>query len=117
MADLGERAARKLRELGEKTLDPGTRRRVKEEIKKRFDQAKVQLKKLEVEFRKPENREKAKEQIKLAKARLAGLKKQFMKKERQARAYAMKNPEKALALAAAAGALVGAVWVAIKKRK
>jgi len=53
----------------------------------------------------------------LAKARLAGLKKQFMKKERQARAYAMKNPEKALALAAAAGALVGAVWVAIKKRK
>ena|SRR5579883_3104944 len=116
MATLREKAAQKLKELKAKALDKDTQRKMKDEIKKRFDQAKAQLKRLEVEFRKPENRMKAREQIRLAKARLAGLKRQFVKKERQARSYTLKNPEKALALAAAAGALVGAVWAGIRKK-
>lgn len=117
MANIREKAARKLRELREKALDKETQRKVREEIQKRFHQAKDQLKKLEVEFRKPENRMKAKEQVRLAKARLAMLKKQFLRKERMARAYTQRNPEKALAVAAAAGALVGAVWVGIRRHK
>lgn len=117
MAILRERAARKLGELKEKALDKETQRKVKAEIQKRFHQAKDQLKRLEVEFRKPENRMKAKEQVRLAKARLAALKRQFLKKERMARAYTQRNPEKALAVAAAAGALVGAVWVAVHRKR
>lgn len=117
MATLREKAARKLRELRERALDKETQRKVKEEIQKRFHQAKDQLQKLEVEFRKPENRMKAKEQIRLAKTRLSALKKQFLKKEKMARAYTQRNPEKALAVAAAAGALVGAVWVAVHRKR
>jgi hypothetical protein len=117
MATLRERAAQKLRELKEKALDKETQRRLREEIKKKFGQAREQMEKLEAEIRKPENRQKVEAQIRLAKARLLKLKREFVKKQRQARVYTEKNPEKALAVAAAAGALVGAFWVAVRRKK
>jgi ElaB/YqjD/DUF883 family membrane-anchored ribosome-binding protein len=117
MATLKERAAQKLRELREKALDKETQRKVKEEIQKRFTETKDLLKKLETELRKPENRQKAEEKIKLAKAKLAKLKAEFLKRQTQAKAYTENNPEKALAVAAAAGALVGAFWVAVRRKK
>ena len=87
------------------------------EIKKRLKQGREAIDRIERELRSPENQQKAKAKLKEAIAKVEKLKSEFRKREKQAVAYARKSPEQALVVAAAAGALAGAIWVAFRRRK
>lgn len=54
---------------------------------------------------------------KKAKAQLARAKKAVMSAEKKVRSYTSKNPRRALAIAAGTGALLGAIAVALARRK
>jgi len=119
-----DKASAKWKEMRDKIKDKEAQRKIKGEIQKRLKQGKEVIQRLEKELRDPENRKKAEDQLAKAKAQIAAakaklekLKVEFKKKEKQAVDYTLKNPEKALAVAAAAGALAGALWMAIKRKK
>ena len=112
-----DKAVKKLQELREKLEDKETRRKIKDEIDKNLKLGRETLLRLEKELSDPENRAKAAEQLRLAKAKLQRFKQEFQKKQKKAVDYTRKNPEKALAVAAAAGALAGTLWSALRGKK
>jgi ElaB/YqjD/DUF883 family membrane-anchored ribosome-binding protein len=114
---LKERARAKWNEWKHKLQDKENRRRVEEEIQKRLKQGKEAIDRIEKELRDPENRARAENKIRDARKKLAALKVEFNKKRNQTVVFTKENPEKALVVAAAAGALAGAVWVALRRKK
>ena len=114
---LKDKASAKWNEFKQKLQDKENRRRVEEEIRKRLKQGKEAIDRIEKELRKPENRQKVEAKIREARQKLVRMKTAFRKKQAQTVAYARKNPEKALVVAAAAGALAGAVWSALNRKK
>ena len=112
-----ERVSAKWSELKQKLQDKENQRRVKEEIAKRLTQGKEAIHRIERELRDPETQARLENKLRDAKVRAARMKEVFKKKEREAMSYTKKNPEKALMVAAAAGALAGALWVAFKRKK
>lgn len=114
---LKERLGRKMKDARERLMDPGERRRLKAEVTARLKKGKETLRALEKKYNTPENRAKVVAKWKEAKTRVARAKKEFLKKERQAVAYTQRNPEKALAVAAAAGALAGALYTVLHRKK
>ena len=114
---LRDKAAKKLKELKAEALDKENRRRIKEEVRRRFTEGREKLRQIEKKLADPETRRKAEEELKKVRARYAKMKVEFQKREQQARDYTQKHPDKALAVAAAAGALVGALWMAVRRRK
>lgn len=112
-----DKAVKKLQELRAKLEDKETQRRIKDEIEKNLKLGREALLRLEKELSDPENRARAEEQVRRAKTKFLQLKKEFVKKQKQAVAYTKGNPEKALAVAAAAGALTGAIWSALRRKR
>jgi hypothetical protein len=112
-----ERASAKWTELKQKLQDKENQRRVKEEIAKRLTQGKEAIHRIERDLRDPETRARVENKLRDAKARAVRVKETFKKKEREAMAYTKESPEKALVVAAAAGALAGALWVAFRRKK
>ena len=55
--------------------------------------------------------------VKKAQAEIKKMKDKYVAAEKKAREHVKKNPEKALLLAAGVGAVIGAVTIAILKRK
>ena len=110
------KVVKKIHQWVDKAADLSTQRRIKEEVTKRLKQGKEAILRVQKELTKPENRARAMGQVKRANAALAHLKKEAIRRERQAMAYAKKNPEKALVVAVAAGAAAGALLLALKRR-
>ncbi len=104
-------------ELKQQLQDKENQKRVKEEIEKRLKQGKEAIERLEKELNDPENQTRLENKLKDAKAALAKVKAEYEKRKKEAVAYTQKSPEKALVVAAAAGALAGALWVAFRKKK
>ena len=112
-----ENASEKWNEWKQKLQDRQNRKRVEAEIRKRLQQGREALSRLEKELTSPQNRQKVEAKIREAREKLAKMKAEFRKKEAQTVAYTKENPEKALVVAAAAGALAGALWVAFRRKK
>ena len=109
-------AAMKLKGWVDEAKDAKTRQRIKDEMLKRLKQGKQAIARLQREINNPKNRAKAIAELKRIKAALLHLKKEAGRRERQAVAFAKKNPEKALAVAVAAGAAAGALLMALKRK-
>lgn len=107
----------KLEELKKKALDKDTQKKVKVEIDKRIREAKDVIQKVEKELKDPENQARVMNSLKDAKAKFRKLESEFKAQKNKAVAYAKENPEKALAAAAAAGALAGLIMGALKRKK
>lgn len=105
-----------LNELLEKAKDAKTQKKVKEEVAKGIKKGREAIARLQAEINKPAFRAKAAAQVKRAKEALAHLKQEAIKRERQAVAYAKKNPEKALVIGVAAGAAAIALLAVLRKR-
>ena len=86
-------------------------------MKRKLAAGKEMIRKLEKEIRDPKNREKLKAKLAQWKVKVARLKTEFKKKQRRSEAYVRENPGKAVALAAAAGALAGALLLSLRRRK
>jgi len=104
-------------EVKQKIQDKENQKRVKEEIEKRLKQGKEAIERLEKELNDPENQARLENRLRDAKADLAKAKAEFEKRKKEAVSFTQKSPEKALVVAAAAGALAGALWVAFRKKK
>jgi len=114
---LREKASTAWSELKQKIQDKENQRRVIEEIEKRLQQGREAIDRLEKELRNPENQARVENKVRDAKVKLAKAKAEFEKRKKQAVAYTQKSPEKALVVAAAAGAFAGALWVAFRPKK
>jgi ElaB/YqjD/DUF883 family membrane-anchored ribosome-binding protein len=114
---LRDKASAAWSELKQKLQDKENQRRVKEEIEKRLKQGKEAIDRIEKELRDPENQARLENTLRDAKAKVVKAKAEFNRKKSQAVAYTKDNPEKALVVAAAAGALAGALWVAFRRKK
>lgn len=114
---LRDKASAKWSEWEQKLQDKQNRQRVEEEIRRRLKQGREALHRLEEELTSPENRRKVEAQIREVRKKLAKMKAEFKKREARAAAYTKKSPEKALVMAAAAGALAGALWAAFRRKK
>lgn len=112
-----DKASAKWNELKQKLQNRENRKRVEDEIRKRLKQGREAIDRIEKELRKPENRQKVEAKIREAREKLTKLKAEFKKREAQTVAFTKENPEKALVVAAAAGALAGAVWSAFHRKK
>jgi ElaB/YqjD/DUF883 family membrane-anchored ribosome-binding protein len=104
-------------EVKQKLQDKGNQKRVKEEIEKRLKQGIEAIDRVEKELRDPENQARAENKIRNAREKLKKAKAEFNKKKAETVAYVKANPEKALVVAAAAGAMAGALWSAFRKKK
>lgn len=104
-------------ELKQKIQDKENQKRVKEEIKRRLQQGREAIDRIEKELHDPENLARMENKVREAREKLKKAKAQFDKKKAQAMNYTKENPEKALVVAAAAGALVGALWTVLKRKK
>ena len=112
-----KRAAKKWSELKQKLQDKENRKRVKEEIKKRLKQTQEAFDRVEAELKDPENQARVENKLRDAAEKLKKAKAEFAKKKVEAIDYAKEHPEKALVLAAATGAVVGALWTAFHRKK
>jgi hypothetical protein len=113
---LKEKASAGWDELKRKVMDRKSRRKLQEEVRRRLREGRETIRRVEREMKNPGNRAKIEAKIKAAEAEWVRLKKEFRKKQEQAVTYTQKKPEKALAAAAAAGALVGALWAAFRRK-
>ncbi len=104
-------------ELKQKLQDKQNRQRVMEEIQKRLKQGREAIDRVEKELRDPENQARLENKLRDARLKVSRAKAEFNRKKTQAVSYARENPEKALVVAAAAGALAGAVWAALRRKK
>ena len=104
-------------ELKQQIQDKENQKRVKDEIEKRLKQGRAAIERLEKELKDPKNQAKLENKLREAREALAKAKAEFTKRKKQAVSYTQKSPEKALVVAAAAGALAGALWVAFSKKK
>jgi ppGpp synthetase/RelA/SpoT-type nucleotidyltranferase len=104
-------------ELKQKLQDKGNQRRVKEEIKRRLQQGREAIDRVEKALQDPENRARMENKLRDVRERLKKAKAEFDKKKAEAVNYAKENPEKALVIAAAAGAMAGALWSVMRRKK
>jgi ElaB/YqjD/DUF883 family membrane-anchored ribosome-binding protein len=107
----------KLKAAKDRFSDPTEARKLREKVEKTLKEGQKTLLQLEKKYNTPENRAKVAAKVKEAKAKLLKAQKDFKKKQKQAVAYTQKNPEKALAAALAAGAVAGALWTALHRKK
>ena len=107
----------KAREVGKALMDKKNQAKVKAEIGKRLAQGREQLVKLEAKLKDPKTRAALKKSAAEAARKVKALRVRFQREERKAENYTRKNPRKALLIAAAAGALAGALWISLKRRK
>lgn len=107
----------RLKAAGKRISDPAETRKLRRKVEKTLKKGKETLVRLEKKYNTPENRAKVAAKVKEAKAKLLKAKKEFKKRQKQAVAYTQKNPEKALAAALAAGAVAGALWTALHRKK
>jgi ElaB/YqjD/DUF883 family membrane-anchored ribosome-binding protein len=114
---LKEKASAVWSDLKQKVQDKENQRRVKAEIDKRLKQGHEAFERVKKEMKDPENRARIENKMRNAREKLRKAKAQFSKKKAQAVAYTKKNPEKALVVAAAAGALAGALLMAFRRKK
>ncbi len=114
---LKEKASAQWNGLKQKLQDKENRRRVEAEIRKRLQQGREAIERMEKELRDPQNRAKVENQLRDLRQKLSKAKDEFNRKKSEAVAYTKENPEKALVVAAAAGALAGAVWSALRRKK
>lgn len=94
--------------MAKKTTKKSVKTEIKSDAKKYQDIAKKEILKAKAKFVKEHKDVLAK--LKLAKDR-------FVKEEKKARAYIKKNPEKAAAIAAGIGAVIGMTIGALKRKK
>jgi ElaB/YqjD/DUF883 family membrane-anchored ribosome-binding protein len=104
-------------ELKKKVLDKDTQKRVKAEIDKGLKKAKEAIDKVEKELKDPENQARVENSVRDAKAKLNKLKLEFKVNKARAVTFTKAHPEKALAAAAAAGALAGVILAALKRKR
>lgn len=114
---LKEKASKAWSELKQRIQDKENQKRVRLEIERRLKQGKDAISRVERDLRDPETQARIENKLRDLKARAGQAKKTFVAKKNQAVVYSRKNPEKALVIAAAAGALAGALWVAIHRKK
>ncbi len=114
---LRERASEAWNELKQKLQDKKNQERVSEEIKKRLKQGIEAIDRVEKELKDPKTQARMENKFREAREKLRKAKAEFNKKRAQTVAYAKNNPEKALVVAAAAGALAGALWSAFRNKK
>jgi ElaB/YqjD/DUF883 family membrane-anchored ribosome-binding protein len=114
---LKEKASKAWNELKQKLQDKENQKRVRLEIERRLKQGKDAIDRLERDLRDPETQARMENKLRDLKGRVVKAKKSFVEKKKQAVAYSRKNPEKALLIAAAAGALAGALWVTVNRKK
>jgi ElaB/YqjD/DUF883 family membrane-anchored ribosome-binding protein len=113
-----QRKVRKtVRRLVAKATDPALRRKAQEAVGVALKQGRETLLRYEKELSNPATRRRLREQWKHAKADLGLLKTELKKRERQAVSYAKRQPEKALAAAAAVGIAAGIVVAALRRRR
>lgn len=114
---LRDKASKVWSEVKQKLQDKENQRRVKEEVERRLRQGREAIERIEKELKDPENRARLENKLREAQEKFKKTKAQFDKKKAQAMNYTKDNPEKALVVAAAAGALVGALWMVLKRKK
>jgi len=107
----------KFEDLKKKVLDKETQKRVKAEVEKGIGKAKEAIAKVEKELKDPENRARLENHLRDAKTKVKKLQVEFKAQKAKAVAYTKQNPEKALAAAAAAGALAGVLLAALRRKK
>lgn len=107
----------RLKAAKERFSDPAEARKLREKVERTLKEGKKTLLELEKKYNTPENRAKVEAKIKEAKSKILKAQKDFKKKQKQAVAYTQKNPEKALVAALAAGAVAGALWTALHRKK
>ena len=112
-----EKASEAWSELKQKIQDKKNQQRVEEEIKKRLKQGIEAIDRIEKELKDPEIQARMENKFRDAREKLKKAKAEFMKKRAQTVAYTKDNPEKALVMAAAAGAMAGAMWSAFHRKK
>ena len=112
-----EKALEAWSELKQKIQDKKNQERVAEEIKKRLKQGVEAIDRVEKKLRDPKTQAKMQNKIREAREKLKKAKAEFNKKRAQTAAYAKNNPEKALVVAAAAGAMAVAIWSAFHRKK
>ncbi len=114
---LKDKASAAWSDLKQKLQDKENQRRVKEEIERRLKQGREAFDRIEKELKDPENEARVENKIFDAREKLRKAKAQFNEKKARAVAYTKDNPEKALVIAAAAGALAGTLWTVFKSKK
>jgi ElaB/YqjD/DUF883 family membrane-anchored ribosome-binding protein len=107
----------RLSELKRKVLDKRTQERVKAEIEKGLGKAKELIEKAEKELKDPENQARLENDLRDAKAKIEKVRLEFKVHKARAVTYTKAHPEKALAAAAAAGALAGVILAAMKRKR
>ena len=112
-----EKASAAWSELKQKLQDKENQRRVKEEIERRLKQGREAFDRIEKELKDPENEARLDNKLFDAREKLRKAKAEFTKKKTEAVNFTRDNPEKALVVAAAAGALAGALWTVLKRKK
>ncbi len=91
-------------------------KKLKDQIQKHLTEGKSKLIWLENLFTGEKNQEKIKTGFDQSKEKFITLKKRFVEFEEKAVHYTEKNPKKALAIAGAAGLLVGTLWNSFQKK-
>ena len=114
---LQEKVSTMWNEVKQKVQDKENQKRVREEIEKRLEQGKAAFARLEKDLRDPETQARIENKLRNMKGKVVRAKKAFVVRKKRAIAYSRKNPEKALLIAAAAGALAGALWVTVHRKK
>ncbi len=113
----GKKVSEKWSELKQKLQDKENRKRVEEEIERRFKQAQEAFDRIEKDLKDPETQARFENKLRDAREKLKKAKTEFSKKKAEVIAYAKEHPEKALVAAAATGAVAGALWVTLRRKK
>lgn len=113
----GDKVSEKWNELKQQVQDKENRKRVHDEIEKRFEQAQAAFERIEKDLKDPETQARFENKLRDAKEKLKKAKADFSKKKAEVVTYAKDHPEKALVAAAAAGAVAGALWMAFRRKK
>ena len=111
------RVKKAVRRLVDKATDPATRRKAEAAIKAALKKGRETVLRYEKGLAKPATRARLRAQYSHAKKDLAVVKQELKKKERQAVRFAKRQPEQALAVAAAVGLAAGIVVSALRRRK
>lgn len=101
------KGATSFQKIKKKVTDPRYRAKIQKEVERKYAQNRRRVEALLKKLQDPAVRRRLKSKWRESKIRLQRLKVQFKESERKAKLYTKKNPGKALAFAAAAGAAVG----------
>jgi ElaB/YqjD/DUF883 family membrane-anchored ribosome-binding protein len=106
----GKKVMKQLGDIEKKMTDKKTQAKIKVQVQKGFEQGRKKIKEIWAQVQDKENQEKVMAKIK-------SMEKKYEAYEKKAVAYTEKNPEKALAISAAAGMLVGTLWGALHRKR